>query len=406
MPKPKKILKILGGLIVFFTLPTLLFFAFMYFKYNEDLPTGEQGEAADALAVKMLNALDHKAYEATDYIEFTFKQRHHFKWDKAQNTCEVYWKHVKVDLDLNNTYNSEVFISDIKYDGIEKQDYIEKALNYFNNDTFWLVAPYKVFDKGVERRLVTTEEGKQALLVTYTTGGSTPGDSYLWHLDDNGKPRSYQMWVDILPIDGFEASWSDWTTTETGAQLPTFHKLLVLGLEIEDIKTSSSNFSQTNTDCESINVVNEDPELAEFPKIIKTCSFGKYVSITTGNASYQGKYYYDYNLFIRIKDSLIPINNSDMFIRDISHLEGLINNESVAYYENLRKIPELKECSAMIEMKYHPIDSMAISFEADNKISFHIDYGLPSACDNINESVHTFPLEEIESVFLIEAFYN
>lgn len=237
MPKPKKVLKIIGGLIIFFTLPSLLFFAFMYFKYNEELPSGEQGELADALAIKMLEALDHEAYEATDYIEFTFKNRHHYNWYKSDNTCEVYWKNVRVDLDISKLENSKVFISDIPYDGIETRDYIQKALDYFNNDTFWLVAPYKVFDDGVERRLVKTVEGKDALLVTYTSGGSTPGDSYLWHLDQNGKPISYQMWVDILPIEGLEATWSDWTTTTTGAQLPTFHKLLVLGLEIDDIKT-------------------------------------------------------------------------------------------------------------------------------------------------------------------------
>ena len=94
-----------------------------------------------------------------------------------------------------------------------------------------------MFDKGVERRLVKTKADKEALLVTYTSGGSTPGDSYLWHLDRNGKPESFQMWVDILPIDGLEASWTDWTTTSTNAQLPTFHKFLFFGLEIEDIKT-------------------------------------------------------------------------------------------------------------------------------------------------------------------------
>ena len=105
-----------------------------------------------------------------------------------------------------------------------------------NNDSFCLVAPYKVFDKGTERRLVKSKNNKEALLVTYTSGGSTPGDSYLWHLDDNGKPASFQMWVDILPIDGLEATWTDWTKTKSGAQLPTFHKLMVLGLELNHIK--------------------------------------------------------------------------------------------------------------------------------------------------------------------------
>ena len=101
-----------------------------------------------------------------------------------------------------------------------------------------MVAPYKVFDEGTERRIVKTDTNGDALLITYTSGGSTPGDSYLWLFDTNGKPKAFKMWTSLLPIDGLEASWSDWTTTESGAMLPTFHKLLVLGLEITNIKTS------------------------------------------------------------------------------------------------------------------------------------------------------------------------
>jgi hypothetical protein len=222
----KRILKIIGGVIVFFTLPTLLLFGFMYFKYNEELPTGTRGKSADILATRMLNALNHDAYKATDYIEFTFKKRHHFKWNKAENTCEVYWKNIKVNLDLTNHDKSKVFLNDTEYKQDDAHDYIHKAESYFNNDTFWLVAPYKVFDKGVERKLVKTKNGKVALLVTYTSGGSTPGDSYLWHFNDNGKPKSFQLWVDILPIDGLEASWTEWTTTGPNAQLPPFLMLV------------------------------------------------------------------------------------------------------------------------------------------------------------------------------------
>ncbi|MEN8885178.1 MAG: hypothetical protein ABF246_02195 [Winogradskyella sp.] len=235
-PKLKKILKIIGGIIIFFTLPTLLLFGFLYFKYNEDLPIGEQGKAADLLAIEMLQSLDEAAYLNTDYLEWTFKGRHHYKWYKSDNTCEVYWQDFTVLLDFNTPKNSKVFVAKQAYNGVEKQDYINKAEAYFNNDSFWLVAPYKVFDAGVERRLVKTEDKKNALLVTYKTGGTTPGDSYLWHLDDNGKPKSYQMWVDILPINGLEATWENWIITDSGAQLPTFHKLLFLGLELDGVK--------------------------------------------------------------------------------------------------------------------------------------------------------------------------
>ncbi|GGW61222.1 hypothetical protein DFQ11_102577 [Winogradskyella epiphytica] len=232
----KKTLKIIGGLIVFFTLPSLLFFGFLYLKYDEDIPTGQQGPKADQLATQMLNALNEEAYLNTDYLEWTFKGKHHYKWYKSEHTCEVSWEHFTVILDLKNSKNSKVFVADQEYNGIEKQDYIKKAENYFNNDSFWLVAPYKAFDNGTERRLVKTEDNKEALLVTYKSGGTTPGDSYLWHFDDQGKPKSFQMWVDILPIEGLEATWENWITTESGAELPTFHKFLLFGLELDNIK--------------------------------------------------------------------------------------------------------------------------------------------------------------------------
>lgn len=251
---PKRVLKIIAGVVIFFTLPTLLLYGFLYFKYNEDLPIGEETELADILATKMLNSLNHDAYKATDYIEFTFKKRHHFKWNKTENTCEVYWKNYKVNLDLKDSSKSEAFQSDIKIEGEESKELIAKALSYFNNDTFWVVAPYKVFDEGTKRSVVTLENNEKALLVNYTSGGSTPGDSYLWHLDENGKPKSFKMWTSILPIDGLEATWSDWTTTETGAMLPTFHKLMVLGLEIDGIKVQQNEIDLKDDDIISLDV--------------------------------------------------------------------------------------------------------------------------------------------------------
>ena len=234
--KLKKLFKIVAGVVIFITLPSLLFFGFIYFKYNEELPVGEQGPKAEQLAQSMLDALDYKAFENTSYLEWTFKNKHHYKWQKNEGTCIVQWKDFKVDLDLNKPSESKVYIHSFKIDGEQAKELISEATNYFNNDSFWLVAPYKVFDSGVERSIVKTETGDNALLITYTSGGTTPGDSYLWFLDSKNKPTKFQMWVDILPIGGLEASWANWTTTESGAQLPTFHELLFLGIQMGDIK--------------------------------------------------------------------------------------------------------------------------------------------------------------------------
>ena len=108
--KLKKTIKIILGVIIFFTLPSLLFFGFLYFKYNEDLPLGTSGPQADALANKMLTALDYNAYQTTNYLEWTFRNKHHYKWDKANNTCQVYWKYYRVDLDLKTASNNKAYV--------------------------------------------------------------------------------------------------------------------------------------------------------------------------------------------------------------------------------------------------------------------------------------------------------
>ncbi|EGV42817.1 hypothetical protein BZARG_2785 [Bizionia argentinensis JUB59] len=233
--KAKKILKIIAGVIIFFTLPSLIFFGFIYFKYNEDLPTGIEGPQADLLAQNMLEAIDYEAYLETNYIEWTFKNRHHYKWEKAKNTCAVHWKKFKVDLNLDNPQLSSAYANKVLVTGSKADELIKTAQDYFNNDSFWLVAPYKIFDPGTERRLVTLENNEDALLVTYKSGGSTPGDSYLWIVDTDNKPVKFRMWVDILPIGGLEASWNDWTTTDSGAMLPIFHEMLFLGIKMDGI---------------------------------------------------------------------------------------------------------------------------------------------------------------------------
>ena len=234
--KYKKTLKIIAGLVIFITLPSLLFIGYLYFKYDEDLPHGKQGEQAEILAVKMLDALDFTAYQKTNYIEWTFRNKHHYKWEKDKNICSVYWKEYKVVLHFNAIENSKTYVHNFNVNNEQKDELITKAISYFNNDSFWLVAPYKIYDAGTERRLVALENGDKGLLVTYTSGGDTPGDSYLWLFDENGKPKSFKMWTSLLPLQGIEASWSNWITTESGAQLPKFHNLLFFDLDMGEVK--------------------------------------------------------------------------------------------------------------------------------------------------------------------------
>lgn len=238
MTRFKKIIKITVGALIFLTLPSLLFVGYLFLKYDEALPHGIEGEPAEIVAVNMLDALDYEAYQKTNYIEWTYRNKHHYKWEKAENTCAVYWKEYKVVLNFNAIESSKAYVHNFAVNIEQREELIAKALKYFYNDSFWLVAPYKIYDRGTERRLVTLENGDKALLVTYKSGGETPGDSYLWLLDAEGKPVGFKMWASIIPFKGLEVSWNDWIITESGAQLPASHKYLFFGVDMGEVKGS------------------------------------------------------------------------------------------------------------------------------------------------------------------------
>ncbi len=207
----------------------------LFVIYDKPLPTGIQGDKADRLATKMLNALSFEKYQQTAKLRWTFRGKNTYEWSRKEGKCVVRWENKQVYLDLRKKQESFVFVDNVLFNGPEKDELIDRALSSFNNDSFWLVAPYKLFDKGVERRYVKTKEGKEALLVTYTSGGTTPGDSYLWHLDEHGIPISFQMWVDIIPIGGLHASWDNWKTTTSGAKIATSHQLSFLKIELTNV---------------------------------------------------------------------------------------------------------------------------------------------------------------------------
>lgn len=204
---------------------------------SEPLPEGVSGPEADDLALQMLQALNYDAFLATTDIEFSFSG-HQYAWNKAENRVEVRWESHRVLLELDDL-SSSVAYDDQAQILEERSDLIDQALAYFYNDSYWLVAPFKVFDPGVERRLVRLEDENDALLVTHSSGGVTPGDSYLWLLDDDFRPVAFKMWVSIIPFGGLRASWEDYVQTETGAYFATRHKLGPLSLFIRDLETAT-----------------------------------------------------------------------------------------------------------------------------------------------------------------------
>jgi len=234
MKKGLKLLKWAGISLV--ALVLLGFLAVWLFSEKE--PEGVAGTEAEQMAASMLKAINKPAWDTTTYVQWTFKGMHSFVWDKKRHLTKVTWDGYDILLDIDKIGGIA------KKDGVllsaeESEAIIRKAWEYWCNDSFWLNAPAKVLDPGTSRSIVKLKDGRKGLKVKYASGGVTPGDAYVWILDENGLPISYKMWVKIIPIGGVEFSWADWKTTEQGAKISTMHEGL-LSLDISNLKTGNN----------------------------------------------------------------------------------------------------------------------------------------------------------------------
>ncbi len=186
----------------------LLGFLTIYSLCHESIPKGETGEVAERLADKMLESMNHEVYKGLELIEWTFRGQHKLRWYKMKDEVIVMWDNYEVLLNLGSLNGSAV-MNTVPLEGKELDVALKLAWDYFANDSFWLVAPYKIRDPGTIREYLLIGDN-EALKVTYQTGGVTPGDTYIWILDESYKPIAWKMWVSTIPIGGLEFSWENW----------------------------------------------------------------------------------------------------------------------------------------------------------------------------------------------------
>jgi len=227
----KKILKWLGILLLLF----ILALVGLGIMANESKPTGIPSAEADAMAKKMLQAVDKTAWDTTGIVQWTFRGKNNYLWDKTRNFVQFTWENNKVLLHTKSV-TGKAFQDEKEVTGEVANELVQTAWKNFCNDSWWLNAPVKAFDIGTSRSLVKMKDGREGLMVSYNSGGVTPGDAYVWFLDDTGMPTSYKMWVSIIPIGGLEFTWQDWATLPTGAKIAQDHKNKLLEIPIENVK--------------------------------------------------------------------------------------------------------------------------------------------------------------------------
>ncbi|MGB5981755.1 MAG: hypothetical protein WBG46_06390 [Nonlabens sp.] len=223
----KKVFKVLLVLIA------ILIIAFLGLKlyFDVEIPSGIKGVKATALAIKIQDAINADALSDMDSISWTFRETNHYMWRPSQTSVDVRWDDKLVQLQTEKPLISKAFENGTELTGDEREDAIEYAQSNFNNDSFWLIAPFKIRDVGTELEYIAENE----LLVRYKSGGTTPGDVYVWQVDENFLPKSFKMWVDIIPLDGIQANWNDWYETSAGFMLPKSRDIYGIEIPLTDV---------------------------------------------------------------------------------------------------------------------------------------------------------------------------
>ena len=238
----KKIFLSLG--VLFFT-GFFVFSASLWFFGRQKPPTGISGKKAEELTRRIEEATGQKSWNEIDAVSFRFvrENRVHFR-DRQRGFVEVIWKNQRHEYKVQ--YNRHFLFLSLDngkaVDPKKAQKLFQKAYHFHTNDFFWLNPFSQMRAPGAQRYFI----GERALLIRYTSGGVTPGDSYLISVDKKGLPLRWKMWVGKVPIKGIEFSFGGWETTSNGARLSLFHQSVFLDLKIEDLQVYPS-YPYTNT---------------------------------------------------------------------------------------------------------------------------------------------------------------
>ncbi|MCP4498427.1 MAG: hypothetical protein GY822_00470 [Deltaproteobacteria bacterium] len=159
--------------------------------------------SGDKVATQMVDALGGMAaYDRVKQIEFSFVftvfgkelTRRFHAWDKTRGFAYIRFFHDE------EHYEAWVRLADktgvVKVEGERLSDeeaklILKEAYGMWVNDTYWFIAPYKVFDPGVDRAYVDGE-----LRISFNKDiGLTPEDVYLFKFDDDNRPQDWTFYL-------------------------------------------------------------------------------------------------------------------------------------------------------------------------------------------------------------------
>lgn len=160
---------------------------------------------ADSIAYRTYEALGGPdAWQSVNYLRFTFaiesegnrRPIAHHLWNRRTGDYRVEWSSQEGDTTFVvlfniNTQEGDAYANAEAVSGERSADLLQQAYRRYINDTYWMLAPVKLLDEGVNRTYLpdssTTETA--VLHITFGNVGLTPGDQY-WHYIDRETNRT------------------------------------------------------------------------------------------------------------------------------------------------------------------------------------------------------------------------
>ncbi|CAM2008311.1 hypothetical protein [Acanthopleuribacter pedis] len=183
-------------------------------------PQGNADEKSAALAAKTMAAMGGaENYNNTRFLSWNFFGSRQHYWDKWTGRVRIEdLKNNMLVLMNVNTKEGEIFENGEKVtDEAKQKEYLQKGYEWWINDSYWLVMPYKLRDPGVTLAYEgegKTEAGQDAdvIAMTFESVGVTPQNKYKVYIgkDDN----LIRQWDFFPTADAaeprFKTPWDDW----------------------------------------------------------------------------------------------------------------------------------------------------------------------------------------------------
>jgi hypothetical protein len=193
---------------------------------------------ADSVAMRMLQYHGGgEAWPALPHLRFNFSvarngealspPRRHL-WDRTTGRYRLEWQ-AGSDSNYVAIFNVQdpeetpppgtVYLNGSALDSAATATAMEGAYQRFINDTYWLLAPLKAFDPGVNRAYAADSSTAETDVLHLTFGdvGLTPGDEYWLYIDrTTGRLKRWAFHLQSMPDDAAPRffTWDDPVTLE------------------------------------------------------------------------------------------------------------------------------------------------------------------------------------------------